>query len=126
MGVNRHVLTVDLRDDPAAIDAYTEHHRQVWPEVLESLRAVGVRAMDIYLLERRLVMVIELDEGVDVKRAFASHMTAGPRVAEWERLMKSLQQPPPGAPEGEWWTVMQPIFHLDARHTHGKGSLRSS
>ena len=124
--MNRHVLTVDLRDDPAAVEAYMKHHRQVWPEVLESLRRAGIRALDIYLLERRLVMVVELEEGLDVTRAFASHMTAGPRVAEWERLMKSLQQPPPGAPTGEWWTVMQLVFHLDAQQTHGARALRSS
>ena len=38
MAVNRHVLTVDLRDDPAAIQAYVTHHQRVWPEVLESLQ----------------------------------------------------------------------------------------
>ena len=37
--MSRHVLTVNLRDDPAAIAAYREHHRRVWPEVIESLRA---------------------------------------------------------------------------------------
>jgi L-rhamnose mutarotase len=110
--VNRHVLTVDLRDDPAAIEAYVAHHRQVWPEVLASLRRAGIRAMDIYVLGRRLVMVVELEEGLDVQRAFASHRAAGPRVAEWERLMKSLQQPPPGAAPGDGWTMMQPVFHL--------------
>lgn len=114
MDVNRHVLTVDLRDDPAAIQAYVEHHERVWPEVLDSLRRAGVRAMDIYLLERRLVMVIELQPGLDVQRVFASHMAAGPRVTEWERLMKSLQQPPPGAAPGTGWTPMRRVFHFDA------------
>jgi len=33
--MSRHVLRVDLRDDPAAIAAYREHHRRVWPEVVE-------------------------------------------------------------------------------------------
>jgi L-rhamnose mutarotase len=114
MDVNRHVLTVDLRDDPEAIATYVEHHRQVWPEVLDSLRRVGVRAMDIYLLGRRLVMVVELEDGRDLRQSFASHhTTGGPRVAEWERLMKSLQQPPPGAATGEWWSAMSPIFHFE-------------
>jgi len=31
-------------------------------------------------------------------------------VEEWERLMMSLQQPPPGAAAGEWWTAMEPVF----------------
>ena len=36
--MTRHVLTLDLRDDPATIAAYREHHRRVWPEVIASLR----------------------------------------------------------------------------------------
>ena len=44
--MTRSVLTVDLKDDPAVIAAYKEHHRRVWPEVLSSLRAVGIRHMD--------------------------------------------------------------------------------
>jgi hypothetical protein len=27
------VLTIDLRDDRNAVDAFTAHHRRVWPEV---------------------------------------------------------------------------------------------
>jgi L-rhamnose mutarotase len=109
--MTRHVLTVDLRDDPAAIARYTAHHREVWPEVISSLRRAGVREMQIYILDRRLVMVIEVD-GEDVRAAFAQHMASGPRVTEWETLMRGLIQPPAGAGVGEWWTVMRPIFHL--------------
>lgn len=115
--MTRHLLAVDLKDDPAAIESYKAHHRSVWPEVLSSLRRAGLTDMEIYLLDRRLVMVVDLPDGVDVRRAFATHRTSDPRVVEWEALMKSLQQPPPGSAAGEWWAVMQPVFHLheDAR-----------
>jgi hypothetical protein len=36
--MSRHVLTLDVRDDPAAHAACREHHRRVWPEVVGSLR----------------------------------------------------------------------------------------
>ena len=42
-----HVLTVDLRDDPAAIEAYKAHHRRVWPEVVRSLRRAGIVTAEI-------------------------------------------------------------------------------
>ena len=29
-----------------------------------------------------------------------------------ERLMKALQEPVGDAPPGEWWAVMEPVFHL--------------
>ena len=113
--MTRYVLTVNLRDDPAVIETYRDYHRRVWPEVLESLRTVGVERMDIYQLGRKLVMILELTDGLDFRRAFATHMGSSPRVAEWERLMKSLQEPSPDAPDGEWWTAMEPVFQLEAQ-----------
>jgi L-rhamnose mutarotase len=110
--MSRHVLTINLRDDPAAIAAYRDHHRRVWPEVVDSLRSAGVERMDIHLLGRRLVMIVELKDGLDVHRVFATHRSANGRVQEWEQLMKSLQEPTADAAPGEWWAVMEPVFRL--------------
>lgn len=107
----RTVLTLDLKDDPAAI-AYRRHHAAVWPEVLRSLRSVGVRDMQIYALGRRLCMVLETEPGFVAERDFARHNASHPRCAEWEALMKTFQQPPRGAPPGRLWTPMEPIFNL--------------
>ena len=111
--ITRTVLAVDLKDDAAAIETYKEHHRRVWPEVLASLRRAGVHHMDIYLLGRRLVMIVET-EGPDFRRCFAAHLASHPRVSEWEALMRSLQEPPPGASPGDWWARMEPVFSLEA------------
>ena len=116
--MTRHVLTLDLRDDPATIAAYREHHRRVWPEVIASLRKVGVEQMDIHLLGRRLVMIVEMRDGADYSSAFASHAASNGRVAEWERLMRSLQEPAPDTPPGEWWARMEPVFSLNG-NGHG-------
>jgi L-rhamnose mutarotase len=110
--ITRTVLAVDLKDDAAAIETYKDHHRRVWPEVLASLRRAGIHDMDIYLLGRRLVMVVET-EGQDFRRCFAAHRVSHPRVIEWEALMRSLQEPPPGTPPGDWWARMEPVFSLE-------------
>ena len=110
--MTRHVLTLNLRDDPAVIQTYLDYHRRVWPEVLDSLLAAGVERMDIHLLGRRLVMILDLADGLDFRSSFATHMESSPRVAEWERLMKSLQEPSPDAPERDWWAPMERVFHL--------------
>jgi L-rhamnose mutarotase len=116
----RTVLTVDLKDDKAAVESYKAHHLRVWPEVLSSLRRAGIRDMDIYILDRRLVMVVETD-GADFRQCFATYLASDPTVAEWEALMRSILAPPPGAPPGEWWTSMDPVFNLqravDAAHS---------
>lgn len=110
----RHVFTVNLKDAPGILETYTRHHRDVWPEVQDSLKRVGVEQMDIYLLGRRLVMIVEMRDGLDYRVAFKSHASSSQRVIEWERLMKSLQEPPAEAREGEWWAVMEPVFHLES------------
>ena len=69
--------------------------------------------MDIHLLGRRLVMLLEMQDGVDYRDALKLHSASSPRVAEWERLMKSLQEPSPDAAPGEWWAAMEPVFHLN-------------
>jgi L-rhamnose mutarotase len=111
--MTRHVLTVDLRDDPAAIAAYREYHREVWPEVIESLRRSGVEGMEIHLLGRRLVMILELQDGADYRSVFADHVASSPLVGQWEQLMRSLQEPVPGTPSGDSWALMEPVFRLN-------------
>jgi L-rhamnose mutarotase len=113
VGLTRQVFTIDVRDDPAAIAAYREHHRRVWPEVIESLRRAGVEQLDIHMLGRRLVMIVEVRDGTDYRQVFAAHVASSPRVAEWERLMKSLQEPVPHTPAGQWWALMEPVFSMN-------------
>ena len=108
----RQVLAVDLKDDPAAIATYVEHHQRVWPEVLRSLREAGIQRMDILLLGRRLVMIVE-SRG-DFRDAFESRVASDPKVAQWETLMRSLQEPAPGRRDGEWWAEMRPVFQFNA------------
>ncbi len=112
--MSRFVLTLDLRDDPETVAAYRRYHEAVWPEVEESLVAAGVRRMDIHLLGRRLVMILELADGLQPAAAFGAHATSSARVAEWERLMQDLQQLAPGARPDEWWALMEPVYSLRA------------
>ena len=119
--MTRSVLTIDLKDDPRVIAAYRRYHRDVWPEVLASLQRAGIQAMEIVILGRRLVMVVETTGG-DVRQILASHVASNPRVAEWEALMKSMQQPVPEASQGDWWSVMEPVFELQtAAATRDRG-----
>jgi L-rhamnose mutarotase len=113
--MREYVLTLDLKRDPASVRAYDRHHRAVWPEVLRSLRRVGVRRMDIFRLEHRLVMILETTDGFDLKGSFARHVASDPRCREWEELMKTFQRAPPGAARGSLWTEMKPVFRFGAQ-----------
>ena len=114
--MKRFVRALDLRDGPGVLDTYLAHHRAVWPEVEASLTRIGIRRLEIYLLGRRLVMVMETADDFDGAAAFAAHL-ADPKCREWEELMMTFQQRAPGAAAGEWWADMKEVYRLeDAGH----------
>jgi L-rhamnose mutarotase len=123
--VTRRVLTVDLVPDRRRIEEYLTYHRRPWPEVVQSLRKVGIRSMDIYRLGRRLVMVMEARKGLDLRAAMAKHRKSSPRCAEWETLMRTFQRRPPGARRGEVWARMEQVFRL-GRPTGRRAARRRS
>jgi L-rhamnose mutarotase len=108
----RHCLTLDLKDDPTLIAAYRRHHQEVWPGVLESLRASGIVRAELYLRGTRLVMVIDVSPDFSF-HAKADRDLADPIVQEWERLMWTFQQALPDAPAGEKWQPMERMFVAD-------------
>ena len=111
--MKRYARTLQLRDDPAVIARYVEHHRAVWPEVERGLRAIGIERMLIWLLGRRLFMLMETVDEFDPDRDFARSMAGDPRITEWQSLMESMQEPVPEARAGEWWADMEPVYALE-------------
>jgi L-rhamnose mutarotase len=107
-----YAQTLDLKDDPALIAAYVEHHRAVWPEVQRGLRAIGIKRMRIWRLGRRVFMLMETVDDFDADRDFARYMESAPRIREWQDLMASMQEPAPGAQPGELWANMELVFTL--------------
>ena len=98
----RHCLALDLKDDPDLIARYEEHHRNVWPEILQSIRGSGIRAMEIYRTGNRLFMILETDDHFSFQEK-AEADRADPRVQEWEALMGQFQESLPWAGPGEKW-----------------------
>ena len=107
--MKKHCLAVDLKDDEALIATYEEYHRNVWPEVLASLKASGIQHMDIYRIENRLFMVIEVDDAFSFEKK-AKMDADNVKVQEWEVLMWDYQQALPMAKPGEKWLPMKKIF----------------
>ncbi len=106
--------TLNLKDDPAIIERYIAHHRAIWPEVARGLCAIGIEGMRIWLLGRRLFMLMETTDDFDPERDWARYMDSDPRIREWQDLMASFQEPVPEAKPGEWWADMELVFSLSA------------
>lgn len=111
--MKRYARTLQLKDDPAMIARYVEHHRAVWPEVERGLRGIGIERMLIWLLGQRLFMVMETVDGFDEDRDWARYMASDPRIAEWQLMMESMQEPVAEAKPGEWWADMELVYALE-------------
>lgn len=107
--MKRHCLALDLKNDVELIAAYEEYHRNVWPEVLQSLSDSGIQNMEIYRISNRLFMIIEVadDFSFENKAKFDAN---NEKVQDWEVLMWKYQQALPIAKPGEKWLPMDKIF----------------
>lgn len=108
--MKRYIRTLELVDDPALMEAYMEAHRNVWPEITDGIKFVGISRMDIYCLGTRLVMVLEMPDEVDCQQAFARLATL-PRQAEWEAFVGRFQRTQ-GGTSSEKWRDMNLFFSL--------------
>jgi L-rhamnose mutarotase len=103
---------LDLVDDPAMAEEYVRMHREVWPEVTDGLRRIGIRRMHIFRGGTRLFMVAEADDGFDPSRDYQAY-AEDPRTRAWDELMRRYQRPAPFAGPGHWWTPLEAVFDLD-------------
>jgi len=107
----RHCLTLDLKDDATAIAEYKRYHVKIWPEITKSLYDAGVTEMEIYLLGKRLFMIMDVNDDFSFAKK-AQMDAANPKVQEWEKIMSGFQGSLPES-SPEWrWVPMERVFHL--------------
>lgn len=109
--MQRFVKTLMLADDAESIALYRKAHDEIWPEIAEGIRSVGISSMEIYLLGCQAVMVMEAPDGLDVDKAMSLLATL-PRQAEWERYVAEFQQCRPGDTSAEKWKTLEKVFEL--------------
>ena len=109
--LKRYCFALDLKNDPDLIRQYENFHRAVWPEILQSITGSGIEKLEIYRVENRLFMIMEVNDRFSFERKKIMD-NSKPRVQEWETLMWKFQQALPSAAPGEKWILMDKIFQL--------------
>lgn len=107
--MKRYCLALDLKDDPALIAEYERYHSEVWPEILQSIKASGIECMEIYRVGNRMFMIMEVNESFTFEEKEKSDQENS-RVVAWEELMWKYQQALPFAKPGQKWVLMKRIF----------------
>jgi L-rhamnose mutarotase len=95
-----------LRVKPDRVDEYVAAHRNVWPEMLDALRAAGIRNYTIFRSGNEMFGYFEAD---DLERA-ARHLAAQEVSARWQDAMAELLEervPDAGPPP------LEEIFRLE-------------
>ena len=105
----RHGSVIRLRPDKQ--EEYVRLHAAVWPQVLDRLYASGIRNYTIYLHDGWLFSHFEHvgDDYAADMAAIAAHDV----TRQWWELTDPCQERLPGTPDGEQWTAMTEVFHVD-------------
>ncbi len=109
--MKKFCLALDLIEDNKLIAEYDNYHKDVWPEIIKSIKDSGIEVLDIYRTGNRLFMIIEANDNFSFEKKAAMD-NANANVQEWEKLMWKFQQALPWAKTGEKWLLMNKIFEL--------------
>jgi len=90
---------------------YTTYHAAVWPGILAKITECNIRNYSIFHRDGLLFAYFEYvgkDFDGDMKK-----MGDDPLTQKWWDIMKPMQAPLANRAEGEWWSNMSEVFHLD-------------
>jgi L-rhamnose mutarotase len=110
--MKRYCLALDLKDDENMIRSYDDYHKNVWPEIKDSLKDAGILDMEIYRTGNRLFMILKAVPDFSFENK-AKLDQANPKVQEWETLMSKFQKPLGWSKPGEKWLLMERVFKLE-------------
>jgi L-rhamnose mutarotase len=112
--MKRYGMVLGIR--PEKIDEYKKLHRAAWPDVLKMITACNIRNYSIYLRQlddgRYYLFSYFEYHGGDFAADMAK-MAADPTTQRWWAECKPCQQPLGNRAEGEWWSMMEEVFHYD-------------
>ncbi len=98
-----------LRLKPGSIEAYESSHRQVWPELLDKLKSVGISDYSIFRRDQDLFLVMRVD---DFEGAW-DQLAGDPVNLRWQSEMSKYFEPVADLKPGERFAMMKEVFYLE-------------
>ena len=100
-----------IKMKPEGLEAYKKYHADPLPGVNEMIKECHLSNYSIYVRGDILFSYFEYD-GDDFE-ADMEKMAADPATQHWWSLVKPLMQPLDDRKDGEFWSDMEEIYHLD-------------
>lgn len=101
---------------PRMVESYVLIHKYTWPEVLQKICDGNIREYSIYLhkLRDKYYIFSYFEYVGDDFAADMAMIDSGPATIAWMKFTdEGCQLPIPTRAKGEWWAVMEEIFHSD-------------
>ncbi|WP_061961650.1 L-rhamnose mutarotase [Demequina flava] len=92
-------------------EEYERYHAAVWPAVLDRIERSNIRNYSIFRHGDLLFSYYEYvgdDYEADMKA-----IADDPETQRWWSIQEPLQRPLPGREDGEWWSAIREVFHVD-------------
>jgi L-rhamnose mutarotase len=109
--MRRMAAVIRLRPEKAA--EYEALHRAVWPDVLATIAACGLRNYSIFLRRPEMLLFATWEYHGDDFAADMARMRADPATQRWWALTDPCQDGLSTRAAGEWWAAMEEVFHVD-------------
>lgn len=98
-----------VRED--RLDEYKEHHRNVWPDMLDALTRHGWRNYSLFMRPDGLMFgYVEASESF---QASLEGMAGEDVNSRWQEFMKPYFENPDGARPDESMVELEEVFHVD-------------
>lgn len=107
--MKRYAMVIHLKPDKK--DEYIKLHQSVWPEVLKTLTQHNMKNYSIFLKDNILFGYLEYhgnNYAEDMQKIAEDEATQ-----RWWKLTAPCQDPFASRKTGEWWALMEEIFHLE-------------
>lgn len=107
----RQVLAFKMQLKPGVVAEYQQRHDEIWPELVQALKAAGIADYWIFLDAATLSLfaVLRRQPGEAHAQAFAALDTL-PVMRRWWDAMAPLMAVEPGNKPLQW--PLAPLFHL--------------
>jgi L-rhamnose mutarotase len=102
-----------IRIKPEKIAEYKELHANAWPEILNRLSRSHIHNYTIFLREPENLLFGYWEYHGSDFATDAAAIAADPVTQRWWALTDPCQEPLDSAGEGEWWCMMEEVFHHD-------------
>jgi L-rhamnose mutarotase len=98
-----------IKVKPEKLEYYKMLHAKPWPEVLEALHECNLRDFSIYYKDGFLFSYYEyIGDDYDKDMKILSEKTK-----KWLEETDPCQEPVESAKPGEWWSLMEEVFHMN-------------